>query len=55
MSGVPRVAWKPRIEQLASLGADAGLKVNGIHFVLPADSGEVVLDSTDSATHNCGR
>ncbi|ELS55172.1 hypothetical protein STVIR_3873 [Streptomyces viridochromogenes Tue57] len=41
-------------EQLPSTGADAGLKVNGIHLVLPADGGEVVLASADSAMHNCG-
>ncbi|MFE7165929.1 hypothetical protein [Streptomyces sp. NPDC057616] len=39
---------------MASLGADAGLKVNGIRFVLPAEGGEVVPASTDSVTHNCG-
>jgi hypothetical protein len=41
-------------EQLPSTGADAGLKVNGVHLVLPAGGGEVVLASTDSAMHNCG-
>ncbi|GAB2986903.1 hypothetical protein GCM10023080_060450 [Streptomyces pseudoechinosporeus] len=41
-------------EQLPSTGADAGLKVNGVHLVLPADGGEVVLASTDTAMHNCG-
>ncbi|MET9971441.1 choice-of-anchor P family protein [Streptomyces sp. NPDC006356] len=41
-------------EQLPSTAADAGLKVNGIHLVLPAGGGEVVLASTDSAMHNCG-
>ncbi|MFF4059211.1 choice-of-anchor P family protein [Streptomyces sp. NPDC001668] len=41
-------------EQLPSTGADAGLKVNGLHLVLPAGGGEVVLASTDSAMHNCG-
>ncbi|POX55764.1 hypothetical protein C3489_09280 [Streptomyces sp. Ru71] len=41
-------------EQLPATGADAGLKVNGIHLVLPAGGGEVVLASTDSAMHNCG-
>lgn len=41
-------------EQLPSTDADAGLKVNGVHLVLPADGGEVVLASTDSAMHNCG-
>ncbi|MFF3878626.1 choice-of-anchor P family protein [Streptomyces sp. NPDC001978] len=41
-------------EQLPSAGADAGLKVNGVHLVLPADGGEVVLASADSAMHNCG-
>ncbi|WP_432198833.1 hypothetical protein [Streptomyces sp. bgisy027] len=32
----------------------ARLRVNGIHLVLPADGGEVVLAATDSAMHNCG-
>ncbi|WP_435212711.1 choice-of-anchor P family protein [Streptomyces sp. bgisy034] len=41
-------------EQLPSTGADAGLKVNGVHLVLPAEGGEVVLAATDSAMHNCG-
>ncbi|MFI6662923.1 choice-of-anchor P family protein [Streptomyces sp. NPDC050523] len=43
-------------EQLPSPGADsdADLKVNGLHLVLPADGGEIVLASTDSAMHNCG-
>ena len=41
-------------EQLPSAGADAGLKVNGVHLVLPAEGGEVVLASTESARHNCG-
>ncbi|MFK4103754.1 choice-of-anchor P family protein [Streptomyces sp. NPDC019531] len=41
-------------EQLPSTGADTGLKVNRVHLVLPADGGEVVLASTDSAMHNCG-
>ena len=41
-------------EQLPATGADAGLKVNGVHLVLPAGAGDVVLASTDSATHNCG-
>ncbi|NBM15772.1 choice-of-anchor P family protein [Streptomyces sp. GC420] len=41
-------------EQLPSAGADAGLKVNGVHLVLPADGGEVVLASANSAMHNCG-
>ncbi|MFG2792238.1 hypothetical protein [Streptomyces sp. NPDC048419] len=54
MSSVLRVAWKPCNEQLPSSGAGAGLKVNGVHFVLPADGGAVVLASTDSAMHNCG-
>ncbi len=40
-------------EQLPSTGADSGLKVNGIHLVLPAGGGEVVLAPTDSAMHNC--
>jgi hypothetical protein len=41
-------------EQLPATGADAGLQVNGVHLVLPAGGGEVVLASTDSAMHNCG-
>ncbi|MER5209610.1 choice-of-anchor P family protein [Streptomyces sp. NPDC002838] len=41
-------------EQLPSTGTDAGLRVNGVHLVLPADGGEVVLASTDAAMHNCG-
>ncbi|GGN64364.1 hypothetical protein GCM10011579_033670 [Streptomyces albiflavescens] len=41
-------------EQLPSTGADTGLKANGVHLVLPADSGEVILASTDTAIHNCG-
>lgn len=40
-------------EQLPSAGADVGLKVNGLHLVLPAGGGEVVLASTESAMHNC--
>ncbi|MFH8465948.1 choice-of-anchor P family protein [Streptomyces sp. NPDC017991] len=41
-------------EQIPSNGTDAGLKVNGVHLVLPAAGGEVVLASTDTAMHNCG-
>lgn len=41
-------------EQLPSTGADAGLKVDGVHPVLPAGGGDVVLASTDSALHNRG-
>ncbi|WP_338896925.1 choice-of-anchor P family protein [Streptomyces sp. TG1A-60] len=41
-------------EELPSASADAGLKVNGIHLVLPTDGGEVILASADSSIHNRG-
>ena len=41
-------------EQLPATGADAGLTVNGVHLVLPAGGGDIVLASTDTALHNCG-
>ncbi|MGD1223577.1 choice-of-anchor P family protein [Streptomyces krungchingensis] len=41
-------------EQVPSSAADSGVKVNGVHLVLPAGGGDVVLASADSAMHNCG-
>ncbi|GAA3818177.1 choice-of-anchor P family protein [Streptomyces chiangmaiensis] len=40
--------------QLSSTGADAGIEVNGVRLVPPADGGEAVLAPTDSAMRNCG-
>ncbi|MFI6494971.1 hypothetical protein [Streptomyces sp. NPDC050564] len=41
-------------EQLPATDADAGLKVNGVHLVLPAIGGEDEVAQADTAVHNCG-